>query len=159
MIRLIAAVDRRNGLAKGGLQPWSIPKDERRFADLTKAHGGNLLMGHKTFQVIGRPLLERRNFVAGRQFDGAEGVEAVSDLQNFLDRFHEDLWVIGGASIYEQTIAQANEIYLTHIMADFGCDQLFPDLPPSFKLTEESPLLEENGFIFSYALYQRPNTN
>jgi dihydrofolate reductase len=158
MIRLIAAIDRSRGIAKGGLQPWKIPADEQYFKDKTHLYGGNILMGKKTFSVIGHPLPNRRNFVLTQdEGENVEGVEFVRDLDGFLQNFHEDIWIIGGASVFDQTIDRADEVYLTHIEADFGCDQFFPETAEKLELTEKSDLQEENGFIFTYRVYKKPH--
>lgn len=155
MVRLIAAIDRQRGIAKGGLQPWKITTDEEYFKDKTHLFGGNLLMGSKTFEVIGHPLPNRRNFVLNKDENlHIDGVELVRDLNDFLQNFHEDIWVIGGASVFEQTLAHADELYLTCIDADFGCDQFFPEFESVFQETEKSDLHEENGFIFTYRVYK-----
>lgn len=153
MIRLIAAIDRKRGIAKGGVQPWKIPEDEIYFKDKTHLFGGNVLMGGKTYEVIGHPLPNRRNFVLTTDTTPIEGVEIVNNLSYFLQSFPQDLWVIGGASVYEQTLEKADELYLTHIEADFGCDQFFPEFKGIFEPTENSGMHEENGFIFTYAAY------
>jgi dihydrofolate reductase len=158
MIRLIAAIDRKRGIAKGGVQPWKISVDEEYFKDKTHQFGGNILMGRKTFEVIGHPLPSRRNFVVSHDENAdIEGVEMVRDLQDFLVNFHEDLWVIGGASIFEQVLLKAEELYLTLIDADFGCDQFFPEYESQFELVDTSALHEENGFIFTYHVYKNRN--
>jgi dihydrofolate reductase len=152
MIRLIAAIDQKRGIAKAGLQPWKIPHDERYFLEKTSQFGGNVLMGKKTFEVIGHPLKNRQNFVVAREGEYS-GVEMVRDLADFIKNFKEDIWIIGGASIFGQTIHKADELYLTHIDADFGCDQFFPEYK-QFKAIEKSEIQEENGFRFTYALYK-----
>lgn len=155
MIRLIAAIDRERGIAKGGIQPWKIPEDEMYFKDKTHLFGGNVLMGSKTFEVIGHPLPNRRNFILTKDTSKIEGVEVVNNFVFFMQSFPQDLWVIGGASVFEQTLEKADELYLTHIEADFGCDQTFPEFEQKFELSEKSDLREENGFIFTFCVYKR----
>lgn len=155
MIRLIAAVDRKRGIAKGGIQPWSVPNDEKYFLEQTSKWGGEVLMGSKTYEVIGHPLAERKNYVASRDAVAINGAEVVRDLDGFLKSFKRDLWVIGGAAVFEQTLAYADELYLTEIQADFGCDKFFPDFSASFMPFGEEPLQEQNGFIFKYVVYAK----
>ncbi len=52
-------------------------------------------------------------------------------------------------------LGKADELYITHIEAEFGCNQFFPEYEPAFQLAEKSDLHEENGFIFYYAKYVR----
>jgi dihydrofolate reductase len=158
MIRLIAAIDSKRGLAKDGVMPWSIPDDERYFTEQTKTHGGNVLTGGRTFRegYKGRPLSGRQNFILTHDMKPIEGVTTVQDLQTFLDDFRGDLWIAGGEAVFRAVMdaGKADELYLTHIDADFGCDQFFPKYD-SFRKVEESPVHTQNGHRFTYARYVR----
>ena len=68
---------------------------------------------------------------------------------------NHDIWVIGGASLYEQTIGLAGELYVTHINRNFHCDQFFPDYAATFSPIEEGPLKTENGVDFRHVVYGR----
>lgn len=156
MIRLIAAIDRKRGLAKQGFQPWYIPDDEAYFTEQTGAHGGIVLVGSTTYKTFKGPLAGRKNYVLTRDTKPIEGVTLVHDLAPFLRDFEDkDLWVIGGANVFAQVIesGKASELYLTHIDADFGCIQFFPPYDKKFSLVEQSDLHEQNGFIFTFARY------
>lgn len=155
MIRLIAAIDQRRGIAKNGRQPWSLPNDERYFKDQTAKFGARLLMGRKTFDVIGHPLPDRTNYVLSHDKIEYSGVSGVTDVSMLLNQTSEDLWVIGGAAVYEQTIARADLLYLTLIEADFGCDQFFPEYEAQFELVDQSPPQHEAGLTYRYAIYRR----
>lgn len=155
MIRLISAVDQKRGIAKAGVQPWDIPQDLSYFYQQTTSNGGIVLMGQKTFELLGQPLKDRRNYVLSRQPRSGDGVIYVQDLDQFLNSQHEDVWIIGGASLFEQGIVVADELYLTCIEADFGCDQFFPEYEHVFEPIETSDLHTENGFIFSYKKFKK----
>jgi dihydrofolate reductase len=160
MIRLIAAIDRRRGLAKHGILPWYIPEDEKYFTDQTKTHGGHVLTGSTTFKNTykGRPLKERQNYILTHDTTPIAGVTLVHDLGQFLKDFGgKDLWIAGGAGVFEEVMkaGQADELYLTHIDADFHCDQLFPEYEDGFKLVEQGEPREQNGFHFTYARYAK----
>ncbi len=156
MIRLIVAADQKLGIAKKGFQPWYIPDDETYFNQLTKLHGGSILVGKTTFKTFSRPLGSRNNYVLSRSPETITGAIVVNDLEAFLQQSKdEDIWVIGGATVFEQVmkIGKVNELYITHIEADFGCDQYFPAYETNFILREQSETYEQNGFKFSYAVY------
>ena len=158
MIRLIVAIDRRRGLAKQGFQPWYIPDDERYFNEHTKSYGGDILIGAITFKTLRQPLSERQNYVLTRDKNPIEGAELVHDLEKYLKDYQDrDLWVVGGANVFSQVIEadKADELYITHIEADFGCTQFFPEFVEKFELAEESDLHEQNGFIYKYAVYKK----
>lgn len=156
MIRLIVAIDRKRGMAKHGGQPWYIPHDEQYFTDKTKSYGGDNLIGKITFETFKGPLADRKNYVLTRDRGSIEEAEAVNDLEAFLEA-HKDsnLWVVGGANVFRQVIdlGYADELYVTHIDADFGCDQFFPEYEEKFKPKQEGEWREENGFRFRYCVY------
>ena len=160
MIRLIAAIDRKRGLAKHGSLPWYIPEDEKYFTDQTKAYGGHVLTGGTTFRNTykAKPLVNRHNYILTHRDEPIEGAEVVHDLADFLKGFQDkDLWVAGGADVFEQIIqaGQADELYLTHIDADFRCDRFFPVYEDAFRLVEQTKTREQNGFNFTYARYAK----
>jgi dihydrofolate reductase len=157
LLRLIVAVDSRNGIAKDGDQPWDIPEDAKYFLDTTKTKGANILMGYKTYQVMGHSLEARNNYILTREHanEQIEGAMIISDLDKFLNEFNQDLWVIGGADIYAQTISRASELYITKIHHDYGCDQFFPKYLKKFKLVFSEGTKYSNGVGYNYTMYQR----
>lgn len=162
MILLIAAIDAKLGLAKDGRMPWKIPEDEKYFTDQTKTRGGNVLTGAATFwnTYHGKPLVKRQNYILTHKDDDIPGAVPVHDLAGFLDGFaggKDDLWVAGGADVFKQVfdLGKADELYLTHIEGDFGCDQFFPEYGHAFRLAGKSGPREQNGQSFYYAKYVR----
>jgi dihydrofolate reductase len=160
MIRLIVAIDLKRGLARHGIMPWKIPEDEAYFTEQTKTHGGKVLTGGKTFRDTYKhgPLAGRTNYVLTRNKQPIKGVELVHDLNAWLDsKANEDIWVAGGADVFQQIIdaGKADELYITHIDADFGCDQFFPDYQAKFRLVKQSSVHSQNGFNFTYAVYAK----
>lgn len=158
MIRLIVVLDRQRGMAKNGGQPWKIPDDETYFASQTKKYGGNVIAGSTTFRTFKGPLVGRQNYVLTRHTEPIPGTTLVHDLDKFLTDFADrDLWVVGGAAVFDEVMkaGQADELYITHIDADLGCDQFFPDYESQFKLIEQSEPRAQNGFHFRYAVYRK----
>jgi dihydrofolate reductase len=158
MIRLIAAIDRKRGIGKHGGIPWSIPEDEKFFTDQTKTHGGHVLTGGATFRDTyhGGPLKNRHNYILTHDTKPIKGATVVNDLAKFLKEFEgKDLWVAGGSKVFEAVMqaSKADELYLTHIDADFSCDRFFPAYEDGFKLVEQSQPREQNGLHFTYTRY------
>lgn len=158
MNRLIVAVDRELGLAKHGFFPWNIPEDEQYFTDQTKTFGGHVLTGGITFRktYINGPLEGRKNYILTHDTAPIPGATVVNDLTKFLRDFEgRDLWIAGGSQVFDQVMkaGKADELYITHIDADFKCDQFFPEYEKDFKLVEKSEPHEQNGFHFYYAKY------
>ncbi len=160
MIRLIAAIDRKRGIAKNGAMPWKIPEDEKYFTEQTKTHGGNVLTGGTTFRNTynNRPLVDRQNYILTHDDTSIPGAIVVHDLAKLLEGFKtKDLWIAGGAKVFQEVLdlGMADELYLTHIDDDFSCDQFFPEYEHAFKLAEQSESREQNGLRFTYARYVR----
>lgn len=158
MIRLIVAVDRKMGMAKHGGQPWYIPHDEHYFTEKTKSLGGYNLIGKTTYETFKGPLKDRKNFVLTPSDTPIEGAELIHNLETFLRDYKDrDIWVVGGANVFKQVIdmGYADELYITHIDADFGCHLSFPEYKNNFELKEQTDWMEENGFRFRYAIYRR----
>ena len=158
MIRLIVAIDRKRGLAKYGKMPWKIPEDEQYFTDQTKTHGGNVLVGHTTYQTFKGPLAGRQNYILTHQNLSITGVDVVHDLAKFLEDFkNKDLWVAGGAKVFEEVMrtGKADRLYITHIDADLACDQFFPEYTNDFQPVQQSEPHKQNGFLFTYARYNK----
>jgi dihydrofolate reductase len=158
MIRLIAALDLKNGIAKNGQIPWDIPADRKYFVRQTKLCGGNVLTGKKTFvNTYSGPLQGRRNFILTRERSPILGTELVFDLEEFINSFDQDLWIAGGESVFAQVLnlKKADEVYLTQIEYDFDCDQFFPVLKQDFELARRSETLVQNGLKFTYAKFRK----
>ncbi|HUY85306.1 MAG TPA: dihydrofolate reductase [Candidatus Dormibacteraeota bacterium] len=157
MIRLIAAIDRKRGIAKHGYMPWNIPEDEQFFTDQTKTFGGHVLTGGVTFRgTYSGPLKDRHNYILTHDPTPIKGAVVVNDLTKLLAEWGDkDLWVSGGSQVFEEVMraGRADELYLTLIDADFGCDRFFPEYDSAYKLAEQSEPCEQNGFHFTYARY------
>src|ERR1700683_2068417 len=100
MIRLIAAIDSRRGIATDSGIPWTLPGDTAYFHEKTAA--GLILMGWATYNEFAAPLHARENFVLSTKSEPLRtGFRAVSGLGQ-LHAAHpdEDIWVIGGATVY-----------------------------------------------------------
>ena len=156
MIRFIAALDSKRGLADDKGIPWSdkIPTDIAFFRKST-VHS-NVLMGFRTYQEFKKPLSDRHNYVSARDDSALRGgFEPVTDTRGFLKGFQEDIWVIGGAGLFAQTIDLADELHLTHLDADFHCTKFFPDFTDKFVQIEKSKPITENGITYHFAVYKR----
>lgn len=155
MIRLIALLDKKRGIAKNGDQPWHLPTDEKYFLEQTSKYGGVVLMGQTTYEVIGHPLKDRHNIILSRNSNlDVPGAEITSNLEETLNKFN-DIWVIGGASIFAQTITKASELYLTQVDADANCDVFFPDYEQNFELKAQSEEHKEKGVRFRFTVWRR----
>lgn len=154
MIRAIAAIDDKRGLATDQGIPWDLPADVQHEREATK--GGNMLMGYNTYLEFTEAPADRRWFVVT---DGTEplrkGFEPVTDLNAFMESPPENLWLFGGAGLFAQTIQYAEELHLTHVQGDFDCIKFFPEYEHNFELVEQGEPHTQNGTTFTYCIYIR----
>lgn len=154
MISLIAAVARNGIIGSNNSLPWRLRDDLRRFKTITSGH--TVLMGRKTFESIGRPLPNRTNLVLTRRTDEIDGVELIHSLDALQE--HDDVFVIGGAEVYAQTINDADTLYITEVAADVAGDARFPGIEPSLwreVSREHHSADDENQYDVDYVVYQR----
>lgn len=129
MISMIAAVGKNRELGKDNGLVFNIKEDMQYFKETTTGHP--VIMGYNTFKSIGKPLKNRDNYVATFSVEGLpEDVTPVTDLHAFLKEHQDDegeLFVIGGASIYRESLPYAKNLYLTEIDAEADADVFFPE--------------------------------
>lgn len=123
IVSLIVAASQNGVIGRDNRLPWRLPADLAYFKHLTM--GYPVLMGRKTHQSIGKPLPGRTNIVVTGQPDyQAEGCLLTHSIEAALEfcRDETEIFVIGGATIYQQMLARAHKIYLTVIYHDFEGD-------------------------------------
>lgn len=154
MIRAIAAIDDKRGIASGGGIPWRIPEDGKYFSDQTR--GGIVVMGWATYQEFAQPLPERRNVVVSRtNHDVRPGFELITDVDAFLQQTVGDVWIIGGAGLFASTLQYCDELYLTHVQGDYHCDRIFPPYEDAYECSQTSPWHVSGVYKFQYAIYKK----
>ncbi|HET8552222.1 MAG TPA: dihydrofolate reductase [Gammaproteobacteria bacterium] len=158
-LALVVAMGAEREIGHDGKMPWHLPADLKHFKAVTMGH--TILMGRRTFESIGRPLPGRDNFVVSRdvsfQPDGCR-VFASIDLALAAAPADQMLMVIGGATLYEVLLPQAQRIYLTRIKASFPADTWFPALDDDawreVECEEHGPD-EKNLYRYSFATLER----
>ena len=156
MIRFIAAIDSKQGLANEHGIPWQglIPTDVAQFRQ--KTLHSNVMMGYGWYLEQKQPLPERRNIVAyDKQETLRPGFDLVTDARKFLTDFKEDIWVGGGALLFANTLDLADELYLTQLDKDFNCTKFFPEFKDKFKLVSESEPQTENDITFTFQVWRK----
>ncbi|MFY7997259.1 MAG: dihydrofolate reductase [Candidatus Kapaibacteriota bacterium] len=129
IISIIAAIARNYTIGAGNRLPWEMPADMRFFMATTRGH--HVIMGRKSFEDIGKPLVDRVNIVVTRQIGYyANGVDIAHSLKSALllarQRGEGEVFVIGGEQMFAEALGVADRIYLTWIHADFDGDTHFP---------------------------------
>lgn len=141
-ISVIAAMGQNHVIGDDRGLPWRLPRDLKRFKDLT--WGKPVIMGRKTFDLIGKPLASRLNIVLTRSEEHAADVygrgglpartpqEALTAARQFLDRysgvagFEAEAMIIGGGEVYRLFLDLAERVYLTVVEGEFKGTATFP---------------------------------
>lgn len=161
MIGLIWAEASDRIIGSDGSLPWHLPEDLQRFKELTM--GSTVVMGRVTWESLPekfRPLPGRRNIVVTRQpsYD-APDAEVASSLEQALESVDGDLWVIGGASLYEQALAHADRVVRTRVHLQVEGDTRAPVLDAAWTMVGRDPESglhkSESGVEFCVATFVR----
>ena len=132
-LALLAAVARNGAIGRDNGLPWHLPDDLRRFRALTL--GKTVIMGRKTYESLPGALPGRHSIVVSR--DGRyravrQDAQVAGSLDEALAQARStEVFIIGGASLYQQTLARADRLYLTEIDADVAGDTFFPRYDPA----------------------------
>ena len=156
-LNLIVAYARNRTIGRGNTLPWRLPSDLLHFKRTTL--GCPIIMGRKTWDSLGRQLPGRRNIVITRDATKAlVGAECVTSLEQAVEcvKDAEQVFVIGGAQIYQQALALADRVVATEIQADVEGDAFFAPLDAALWV-ETSRLAQtpENGLSYDLVEYHR----
>ena len=153
-MKIIAAVDYNYGIGKNGGLPWNSPEDLKNFKELT--NGGIVIMGRGCYDSLPdkfKPLPNRLNIIMTRSnssFDGCMTFKYVCDvLDDDYLMSKDNVWIIGGAQIYEVFLPLVDQMILTHMEDSFGCDTFFPQFNES-EWTQEKIKDIKGGKIVKY---------
>lgn len=159
MITVIAAVAENNALGKDNQLLWHLPDDFKRFKNVTSGH--SIIMGRKTFESFPKLLSNRRHIIITHQKNySPENCMVVDSLQKAiaLCPASEEVFIIGGGEIYNQSIELADKLDITRVHHAFEADTFFPDIDLNkWKLisTEFHPKDEKHFFDFTFQTYLR----
>ena len=158
-MRAIFHADREWGIGKSNDLMFSLPKDMKFFRETTK--GKVVVMGLNTLKSFpnGKPLKTRINIVLSFH-DVDEDVVTVHSLDELFEELKkypaDDVFVIGGASVYRTLIPYCTEVLVTKVDASGGADVFVPDLDEdeNFCLSYESKAEEDNGYTIRFCTYR-----
>lgn len=158
-VSLIVAMDENNLIGSDNGLPWQMPADLAFFKRTTM--GKPIVMGRKTFESIGKPLAGRRNIVVTRDPSfSAEGCDVVNSIEAAIALCQEDeeVMLIGGASLYQQSFELATDLYITRIHHQFEGDTWFPEFEKSEWKIENQENFEadhSNPYAYSFTKFVR----
>ena len=158
MVSIIVAIAENGVIGDKNALLWNIREDMRRFRTTTSGHP--VVMGRKTYESIGRPLPKRTNVVITRGNTAFDGCLMAHSLEEAIALFphDEEVFIIGGAQIYEQALLLADRLYLTVVHRQYEGDTSFPQLDMSQwreLAREEFAQGEEFDAPFSFIDYER----
>ena len=134
--KAIAAMSENRVIGAANKIPWHLPEDFKWFKKMTT--GNVIVMGRKTFESIGKPLPNRETIVLTRGQWQHPGVRTASDLSQ-IDPAKEarDIFICGGAQVYEQALPLCSDLYLTLVKRVVEGDAFFPQFENQFELVAE----------------------
>ncbi len=133
--KAIAAMSLNRVIGCGNKIPWHIPEDFKWVKENTLGHV--IVMGRKTFESIGRPLPNRENIVLSQQtlkIPGVTIIHSFNELEGIESE--KEIWILGGAEIYRQTLPHCSDLYLSVIKREVEGDTFFPPFEDTFELKE-----------------------
>lgn len=161
ILSAIVAISNNNVIGKDNELPWYLPADLKYFKKITINHP--VIMGRKSYEAIGQPLPKRTNIVLTQDpYYLSSNILIAHSIEEALalayDLESDEVFVIGGAMIYEICLPLLDRLYITEIHADFDGDTFFPDWN-----REEWNLISEehhssdkkNEFDYSFKIYER----
>lgn len=157
-ISLIAVIDEAGGLGRNNQLLVHSPADLQYFKSVTL--GKPIVMGHGTYQSIGRPLPGRTNIVLSRTEMSIPNVTVVGSLEQAFASVSTapEIMIIGGAQLYRQTIHLASSLYITHIHHQFKADVFFPEIDKTLWMCVQQTFRahdESNPYDMTFCLYKR----
>ena len=126
-VSLIVAMARNRVIGINNTLPWHLPADLKHFKALTMGH--HIVMGRKTYESIGKPLPGRTSVVITRNRElKIDGCVMSRSLQEAIAACgsDEEIFIVGGAEIFEQALSLTDTLYVTEIQQDIAGDTHFP---------------------------------
>lgn len=160
-MKVIVATAEDWGIGRDGKLLFKIPDDLKNFRSMT--HGKIVVLGYETLASFPNkaPLGGRTNFILSRkralEIEGAVVVHSIDELFDRLADFDtDDVFVIGGTSVYEQLLDYCTHAYITKVAAKADADSHFPniDKKPNWRLVSTSEEFENNGVCFNFTVYE-----
>lgn len=159
MIAILHA-DKKWGIGKKNDLMFRLPLDMKFFRETTS--GKVVCMGYNTLLSFpgGKPLKNRTNVVLCEEGISPEGCVAVHSVKELLETVEkyppDDVFVIGGGSVYRTMLPYCDKVYLTKVDADGGAEVFFPNLDEdeNFVLKSESEPVVDNGYTIRFTVYE-----
>lgn len=159
MIKIIAAIGKNGELGKNNSLIWHIPADMKFFKEQTI--GKKIVMGSNTFNSLPKLLPARKHIVLSKKCrfnKDTTDVLVFNEKEKLIDyciNSKDDIYIIGGASIYSMFINIADQIILTEIQEDKEADVYFPKFDKSKYVKKIIDSNIQNGINFKHVIYTK----
>ena len=157
MVSIIAAVGKNNELGLNNNLIWHLSGDMKFFKTMTT--GKTVIMGRKCFESLPNILPNRKNIIItsnpNYKVNGAIIINSIKDVITYIENNDEDIFIIGGAKIYEEFLPYVQNIYLTEINAESLADVYFPNFDKNNFNKEILATNEEKGIKYQMCLYRK----
>ena len=162
IISAIVAVSKDGVIGRDNQIPWYLPEDLKYFKKVTLGHP--VIMGRKSFVSIGRPLPKRTNIIVTRDpFYIVSGCIVVNTLEEALEwalkEGEDEIFIIGGGEIFEQSISYWDKLYLTEVdLYVPDGDVFFPEINPeewALLSEEHHDADEKNEYTYTFKVFER----
>ena len=154
---IIAAVGRNLELGKNNDLIWNIPGDLKFFKEITNGH--KVIMGRNTFDSLPRMLPNRKHIILSSRNDFPNEVDVYNNIEDLLLEYNdsdEEIFIIGGASIYNLFLDYCDKLYLTEIdEEDRDASVYFPCFDRNLYNSEVIGSNNEFGISYKHILYTR----
>ena len=156
-ISIIVAMSHNNVIGLKNKLPWHISADLKNFKKITLGHP--VIMGRKTYDSIGKPLVDRDNIVISRNNSlKIDDVQVVDSLEKAVLKTADsaEVFIIGGQQIYKIALPLATHMYVTKVDGNFEGDAYFPNyIQAEWREVERKDLITENNLKFSFLKFER----
>jgi dihydrofolate reductase len=151
-------MDIQQAIGLGNDLPWRLPADLAYFKKTTMDH--TILMGRKTYESIGKPLPNRTNVILTQNKNyHAEGCLIVHSVEEAVEQFkNEEIFVIGGAEVFQLFMPSVDRLYITLIEHEFKADTYFPefDIDDWVLVSSEDGIKDaKNPYDYSFLIYTK----
>ena len=159
LLSIIVAMDRRGTIGRENGLPWRLSADLKHVKAITM--GKPIVMGRKTHESIGKPLPGRENIIISRNAEyKSAGCTVFTNIEDALEycHYHDEVIIMGGAELYQQTLSRAARIYLTEVHAEVDGDAFFPRYnPEQWREVNRIDCYadEKNEFDYSFVVLDR----
>ncbi len=154
MIALIVALAKNQVIGNKGCIPWKLKGEQKRFKELTT--GNAVIMGRRSYEEIGKPLPNRTTIVVSntKKFDGENCLTAKSLAEAIKLAGNKDIYISGGAKLYEEAIPLVEKMYITEIDCEMEGDTYFPPFEKE-QFVKEINEKFEGKIPYTYVTYTR----